>query len=279
MNHSHRYQILLTNDDGIESPGLWAAASALAQLGFVTVVAPREQASSTGRSAPSTSGGRISRQSLNIRGQSWEAYAVDGTPTQAVLHAVLEIMPQRPDLVVSGINYGENVGTGVTMSGTVGAALEAAALGIPAIAVSRQLNGESYLSHSPAVDFGVAGYFTRFFAERVLQDGLLPDVGLLKLEVPDTASENTDWRITRLAPTRYFVPYVVREGDWNSPAHFSYNVRFDPDSLPHDSDVYVMAVEHLVSVTPLSLDLTSRVDFDELYKHLAVGVMEDRART
>lgn len=277
MNHGNRYQILLTNDDGIESPGLWAAAAALAQLGFVTVAAPREQASSTGRSAPRTSAGRINRQSLNINGQSWEAYAVDGTPTQAVLHAVLEIMPQRPDLVVSGINYGENVGTGVTMSGTVGAALEAAALGIPAIAVSRQLNGESYLSHSPAVDFSVAGYFTRLFAERVLEDGLLPDVDLLKLEVPANASEHTTWRITRLAPIRYFVPYVVRDGDWNSPAHFSYNVRFDPGSLPHDSDVYVMAVEHLVSVTPLSLDLTSRVDFDELYKHLAVGIMEDRA--
>jgi len=71
-----------------------------------------------------------------VNGKNWTVHAVGGTPAQAVLHAVLEILPRKPDLVVSGINYGENVGSGVTVSGTVGAALDAAGLGIPALAVS-----------------------------------------------------------------------------------------------------------------------------------------------
>src|SRR5258707_882790 len=131
-----RLQILLTNDDGIRSPGLWAAASALAALGRVTVAAPREQSSGMGRSLPNTSSGIIQEEKIEVNGQEWKVHAVDGSPAQAVLHAVLEIMPQKPDLVVSGINYGENVGLGVTISGTVGAAMEGASLGFPSLAGS-----------------------------------------------------------------------------------------------------------------------------------------------
>src|SRR5512134_1609758 len=119
-------QILLTNDDGIASPGLWAAAEALSQLGYVYVTAPRDQFSGAGRSFPITTDGVIRPQVMDVNGQEWTVYAVGGTPAQVVQHAVLEILPQIPDLVVSGINYGENVGTGITASGTVGAALEAA---------------------------------------------------------------------------------------------------------------------------------------------------------
>src|SRR3972149_2595964 len=129
-------QILLTNDDGIQSPGLWIAAKALSELGFVHVVAPRDQFSGAGRSLPITSDGLIRAQPMHVNGQDWTVYSVGGTPAQAVLHAILEVLPKPPELVVSGINYGENLGTGVTVSGTVGAALEAASLGIPALAIS-----------------------------------------------------------------------------------------------------------------------------------------------
>src|SRR5512134_497378 len=86
-------QILLTNDDGIKSPGLWAAAAALSELGYVTVVAPRDQSSGMGRSLPVTSDGIIREEKLEIKGQEWPMYAVGGTPAQAVLHGILEIMP------------------------------------------------------------------------------------------------------------------------------------------------------------------------------------------
>src|SRR5512140_1440167 len=134
-----RYQILLTNDDGIRSPGLWAAAEALSTLGYVTVAAPREQATSMGRAMPVSSDGKITPVRLQIGDQEWTAYAVGGSPAQAALHGIMEVMPRTPDLVVSGINYGENVGTGITVSGTVMAAAEAASRGSPSLAVSAQL--------------------------------------------------------------------------------------------------------------------------------------------
>ncbi len=143
-----KYQILLTNDDGIQSPGLWAAAEALSTLGYVTVAAPRDQSSGMGRSLPGTSDGIIQPETLVVHGQSWTVYAVGGSPAQAVLHAILEIMPQKPDLVVSGINYGENIGTGITVSGTVGAAMEGAALGYKALAVSLETEQKYHLSYS-----------------------------------------------------------------------------------------------------------------------------------
>ena len=121
-------QILLTNDDGILSPGLWAAAASLADLGFVTVTAPREQSSGMGRSLPSTSDGIIEQKRVEVNGREWSVFSVGGSPAQAVLHGVYEIMKHKPDLVVSGINYGENVASGITISGTVGASMEAASL-------------------------------------------------------------------------------------------------------------------------------------------------------
>ena len=158
MNNSGRPQILLTNDDSISSPGLWAAAEALAPLGFVHVVAPRVQQTSMGRSLPRESDGRVDRQTMTVNGQEWQVYAVGGSPAQSVLHGLLEVLQFKPDLVVSGINYGENVASGLMVSGTVGAAIEAATLGIPALAVSLQTPTEFHFNLSNQVDFSIAGY-------------------------------------------------------------------------------------------------------------------------
>ena len=114
---NERKRILLTNDDGIESPGLWAAAEALSALGYVTVAAPRSQFSGAGRSHPFHSDGTIVPRQLQIGIQTWTAYAVGGSPAQAVMYAILDLLPDKPDLVVSGINYGENVGNGISISG------------------------------------------------------------------------------------------------------------------------------------------------------------------
>src|SRR4030095_603961 len=163
-----RPQILLTNDDGIRSPGLWAAAASLSSLGYVTVTAPRSQSSGMGRSLPSTSDGIIQEEQVRVNGQVWSVFAVGGSPAQTVLHGALEVMKQKPDLVVSGINYGENVGSGVTISGTVGAAMEAASLGIPAMAVSLQAAPEYHLTYSEDLSFQVAAEFTYQFGSMLL---------------------------------------------------------------------------------------------------------------
>jgi 5'-nucleotidase len=176
--------ILLTNDDGIESPGLWAAATALEPLGEIYAVAPNQQSSGAGRSLPAHSDGVITPRQVQVNGSTWTAYGVGGSPAQAVLHGVLEIVPRKPDLVISGINYGENVGAGVTISGTVGAALEAAAQGIPALAVSLETDPEHHRSYATTVDFATAAHFALHFARWLLAGRLPFDVDVLKVDVP-----------------------------------------------------------------------------------------------
>ena len=256
-------QILLTNDDGIRSPGLWAAAEALSELGFVTVAAPREQASGMGRSMPSTSDGIITPETVTVNGQAWTVYAVGGSPAQAVQHGILEIMPQRPDLVVSGINYGENLGMGISVSGTVGAAMEAVALDVPAVAISLETDKKHHLSYSNDVNFLHAAYFAAFFAKKLLEKDFPAGTNLLKVDVPRNATPQTPWHTTHLSHNRYFHPLPNRERAWDKPAYMDYEVApMRPDESVK-SDVYVLHKKREVTVTPLTLDFTARVDLDE----------------
>lgn len=256
-------QILLTNDDGIRSPGLWAAAEALSTLGYVTVVAPREQSSGMGRSMPSTSDGMITEQKLQINGQEWTVYAVGGSPAQAVQHGILEIMPQHPDLVVSGINYGENLSLGVSVSGTVGAAMEAVALGVPGLAISLETAKEHHLSYSNDVDFSHAAHFAVFFAQKLLEKNFPPQTNLLKVDVPREATVKTAWHTTRLSHSRYYNPLGNRARDWGQPGYIDYEIAPLNPQEPQDSDIYIVHKKREVSVTPLSLDFTARVDLHD----------------
>lgn len=252
--------IFLTNDDGIRSPGLWAAAEALSKLGFVTVAAPREQSSGVGRSQPATSDGIIREESVTIHGQTWTVYAVGGTPAQAVQHGILEIMAQKPDLVVSGINYGENVATGITISGTVGAAMEAASMGIPALAMSLETDKSLHLTYSTDVNFASAAHFTALFARMLLERKLPPGVNLIKVDVPADATPETTWEWTRLSMQRYYVPSKPSRSSWDVPETVGYEIQMDFESEPTNSDIYTLMHKHKVSVTPLSLDMTANVD-------------------
>jgi len=271
-NSLNKCQILLANDDGILSPGLLAAAAALSQIGFVHVVAPREQYSGGGRSLPSTSDGVITEKQVVVNGNEWTVYSVGGSPAQAVLHGVLEITPKRPDLVVSGINYGENVGSGITVSGTVGAAMEAASLGIPALAVSLETSEQHHLSYSTEVDFSVAAFFTAYFARLLLERSMPPDVHVLKVDVPQNATRQTPWKMTRMSMHRYFEPIKPERSTWEQPEKVGYRRADDLYLDPPDTDAYTVRVARVVSVTPISLDLTSRVnllEMDELLRKQA----------
>jgi len=259
-----RVQILLTNDDGIRSPGLWAAAEALSTLGYVTVVAPREQWTGAGRSMPITSDGVIREEQVSVGGKTWKVYAVGGTPAQAVQHAVLELTPRRPDLLVSGINYGENVTVGVTMSGTVGAAMEGASFNIPSLAISLQTDSSYFHTHSEEIDFRVAGHFAAYFGSLLLRMPRIPDIDLLKVDVPADATLETPWKLTRLSRSTYYHP-VAPDRSVPSPSYrVGYRVAVDREALEPDSDVHALRVDGCVSVTPISLDTTSRVDLRTL---------------
>jgi 5'-nucleotidase len=277
MANNNKPQILLTNDDGIRSPGLWAAAEALERIGFVTVAAPREQSSGAGRGMPSGSDGRIRQEQVEVGGKRWTVYAVGGSPAQAVQHGILELTPGKPDLVVSGINYGENLGTGVTISGTVGAALEGAAAGVPALAISVETEPAYHLTHSPEIDFSGAAYFTRLFAELLLHVDRPGDVDVLKVDVPAGATPDTPWRVTRLSRARYFVPVKPERERLDEEAGVGYRIDVDDAALEPDSDTYALRVDRVVAVTPLSLDLTSRVSLDSIEGLLRQALDRPRA--
>ncbi len=260
--------ILLTNDDGIRSPGLWAAAETLSEVGYVQVVAPREQQSGMARSLPVFSEGRIYKEQMTVREKEWTVYAVDGTPAQAVLHGILELSPNGlPDLVVSGINYGENVGNSVTISGTIGAALEAASFGIPALAISRQTPIEQHHSYDE-LDFAVAAHFAHFFGRWLLSSRRPDDVDVMKIEVPEGATRETPWRVTRLSRRRVFWPTRPERAVLSDIGRIGYEFKADPSQAEPDSDVYALLHDGVVAVTPLSLDMTSRTDMFRLWQML-----------
>ena len=257
-------QILLTNDDGILSPGLWAAAASLSKLGFVTVTAPRDQASGMGRSLPNTSDGIIQEQRVQVNGQEWSVFSIGGSPAQTVLHGVYEVLKEKPDLVVSGINYGENIASGVTISGTVGAAIEGASLGIPSMAVSLEAEAKYHLSYSKEVNFLVAADFTFRIARLLLEKKFPPDVDVLKVDIPSDATVDTPWQLTRISRQRYYEPLAPERQSWSDRGLMGYREAGRLEDEPEDTDVYVLRKKRIVSISPLSIDLTSRVDFAEL---------------
>ncbi len=266
-------QILLTNDDGIESPGLWAAAEALSSLGYVTVAAPREQSSGSGRSKPQISDGAIREDDMTVAGQNWRVYAVGGSPAQSVQHAVLELMPRPPDLIVAGINYGENLTTSITVSGTVGAAMEGASMGIPALAVSLETEREFHLSYSRSIDFSAAAHFTALFGRLLLDGFRIDDVDLLKIDVPSDATAETPWKLARLSRGPYYVPKAPARQELDQPGILDYEVVGDVSDHQPGTDAYVLRVERQVAVSPLSLDFTSRVAFPDLDRQLRQRLM------
>jgi 5'-nucleotidase len=253
--------ILVTNDDGIDSDGLWAAAEALTPLGEVCVVAPDRQWSGGGRSMPPHVSGRYQPVHHTIDGIEVRAFAIDASPALAVQHAMLEFTPRLPSLVVSGINYGSNLATEVTISGTVGAALEAAAFGIPALAVSLEMNPSDYLTGSETADYAAAKAAIQRFAWHQLIYGRPCDVDVLNINVPSDATPETPWRMTRLSRHRYFEPLAPDRA--NGVGRPGYKLIPATGRIEIDSNVWAVKQDRIISVTPLSLDMTSRVNLDD----------------
>jgi 5'-nucleotidase len=263
--------ILVTNDDGIHSPGLLAAAEAVHNLGEILVVAPKHQQTGAGRSTFSFANVPVQEEHITAEEQKVTAFSIEGTPAQAVLYALLEAAPRKPSLAISGINYGENLGTGITASGTVGAALEAAVFGIPSLAISLETSKEYHYSLSHDIDFTVAAFFTRIFAQRLLSVKLPPDVDVLKIDVPMDATERTPWRLTRVSRQRYFHPIENGRPSSSGASTIDYEVIVDFDALEPDSDIFALVKDRVISVSPLTLDLSSRVDLRHLAQLLGAG--------
>lgn len=151
--------ILVTNDDGIKSPGLLAAIEAVADLGEIIVVAPSTQQTAMSRALYGAKDEYLRQNDFIVNEKNISAYHIEASPAMAVQHAYNVLFNERkPDLVVSGINYGENLGWDSMLSGTVGAAFQGAASGTPAIAVSLQTAIENHFVYGD-VDWKAAKHF------------------------------------------------------------------------------------------------------------------------
>ncbi len=256
--------ILVTNDDGIDSPGLHAAVAAVADLGDLLIMAPKAQRTSAGRGFPPVRDKAIYVTEIPLGHSSHRAYAADVSPAQAVQLAMLELAQRPIDLCVSGINYGENLGTGVTISGTVGAALEAACSGIPALALSLETPPEFHLNNSPEIDFSAAAHFTQQFARQVLQQGLPTGVDLLKIDVPAGATPQTPWRATRISRQRYYQTLPSGRTRLDEAKDIRYRIHIDRETLEPESDIHTLIVDKQVAVVPMTIDLTAPVSLGEL---------------
>lgn len=250
--------ILVTNDDGILSPGLQAAAEAVADLGELLIAAPATQQTAMSRAfARDDRSGFIERVELDVAGRAVPAYAVSGSPAMAVTHAVLELAGRPVSLCVSGINYGENVGVPIARSGTVGAAMEADVYGIPGIATAITTPVNEWRTFG-TVDWTAARHFTRLLARQVLAEGLPDGVSALNLNVPQSATPRTELRKTVQSRQRYYVtgrPVPARRLD--QPYELAVEIAVDWDELEPDSDIYAIARDQVASVTPLTWRMTA----------------------
>lgn len=254
--------ILVTNDDGINSPGLLAAVEVARRLGDVLVAAPTTQQTAMGRSLTGSRDDFFHAIDLPLVPSSHAVTArhINASPALTVRHALAVLCSdRRPDLVISGINYGENLGNNVTMSGTVGAALQAAAEGIPALAVSRQTEIAHHFAYGD-LDWTDAIRVTAGWAQRVLDHTRnarrpfdLLGFEVLKIDVPDPCPPGTEERITRPAAAPYFLSRIsVPEADTPISAAETF-VNPDRSELIPEDDIYAITVDRVASITPLQL--------------------------
>jgi len=262
LNSKKRPLILITNDDGVHSPGLLAAARSVIDLGETWVVAPRTQQSGSGRSFPPRKF-EIQETMLDVDGVFLRALAMDTSPAQAVRNGLLRFLPRLPDLAIAGINYGENIGGTVTISGTIGAAIEAASFGIPTLAAALETEKKYHMSISPEVDFRTASGFVRRISRWILEHGMPPAVDILKLDVPWGAGPDTPLRVTRVSRQPYWVSPVITDSEGQRHLE-GYMRHVERETLEPDSDVHAIAVDHVVSLSPLTIDLTAPVSLSDL---------------
>jgi 5'-nucleotidase len=231
-------RILVTNDDGVHSDGIKALADAMKSLGEVTVVAPLAEASAIGHAL-------TLRRPLRLETIAERIYAVDGTPTDCVNIAITSVLRGMPDLVVSGINKGWNLGDDVTYSGTVSGAFEAALLGPSGIAVSLQRTGDKF-------DFSEAARGARVVAQSVLERSL-PSRIFLNINVP--AGPTKGIKVTVQA-RRNHITKVDERVDPRGQRYF-WIEEGQNDWEPHDRSDFQAVRDGYISVTPLQPDLTA----------------------
>ena len=250
-------KILISNDDGVQASGILAAKEAVEDLGEVTVVAPQFQQSGVGHALTLYEPVRLNETSLR---DSSKAYSVSGTPTDAVTMGLFHILDEKPDLVISGINTGFNIGKGeLTTSGTLGAALEATSFNIPTIAVSLSVSDENIkFEHGEInVDFEFAKKQLKRIAKKVLKEGLPEGIDLINVNIPSNP-ENDEIEVVRLCD-RMYNPIVEKRNDLRGAPYYWIDGILN-DYKEEDTDGYVLLKKQKTTITPLKIDLTGDLE-------------------
>lgn len=252
-------RVLLTNDDGISAPGLQALRRALLELDAVEldVIAPDSNRSATARSITTRS--PLSVEEVEF-GDGHRGFATDGTPVDCVRFAELGLCGRRPDLIVSGINHGSNLGDDITYSGTVAAALEGVVLGIPSVAFSQQSSGGGMGYVSGEFDFGIAAPFAAQLVQRLVE-GRIPSETLVNVNFP--AGEPIGVEVTRLGKRLY--DDELRLVDEDEDGRRTYKIYgFEPSFRDEPGTDLSAVAQGRVSVTPLQFDLTDHGNLERV---------------
>ncbi|MBQ2161305.1 MAG: 5'/3'-nucleotidase SurE [Firmicutes bacterium] len=255
--------ILVTNDDGIDSLGLAAAARGALRVGDVVIAAPNVQQTAMGRAYPHREDlGIIDIVQLDIGiGHSVEAYAVHGSPGYAAAYGVAEICPKikgrKPDITVSGINTGANCGSSITSSGTIGAALESVDMGVQALAMSLEiLDYDSRMPDFSDLDFTSAEKATEYWIRYILEKGMPRDADFLNVNVPEEVVEPEDHVFTFLETHPYYKAQPIPERDWSKPYRIGFDSEFGDKDARVGSDIHTLHFLRKTSVTPITIDMT-----------------------
>lgn len=238
-------RILISNDDGVFAEGIETLAKALQPLGHLTVVAPNRERSASSHSL--TLEHPLRARKVAFPGDVAEAFAVSGTPSDCVKLAIGRLLPQPPDLVVTGMNCGANMSVDVFYSGTVAAAFEGIFNGIPAIAFS-------LATRDPNADFSQAIPWIRAFADWAIVHPP-PKGAMYNVNIPDRESHLIKgWRLTRLGDVHYRDTYDLRHDPSGKPYYW---LAGEPEIRDFNADTDIIAVrEGFVSVTPIRAELT-----------------------
>jgi 5'-nucleotidase len=240
------FHVLISNDDGIDAPGILALVLEMRKIAAVTVVAPDRQQSAVGHAI--TMNYPLRAIPFRKNGEFF-GYAVDGTPADAVKLGVRFLLKEKPDLLISGINHGSNTAINILYSGTVSAATEGTVLGIPSIAVS--------LTTHDQADFSYAAKFAARLAARVVAEGL-PQGTLLNVNVPAVPEEKIPGvRITRQGNSSWEDTFDVRRDPAGREYFWLTGSMAIKDTDPETDQIAVR--DNFISVTPIHYELTDLV--------------------
>ena len=245
---------LISNDDGITASGILATKNAVEDLCETYVVAPETQQSGIGQALTLYEPLRINEHTLK---DGSKGYGVSGTPTDAVTLALFEIMDEKPDIMISGINTGYNIGKAeLTTSGTLGAAIEAASFGIPTIAISQEVTRDDikFENGENEVDFEFAKKMLNKLVKIVLKKGLPEGIDLLNVNVPENPSDD-EFEVANLSERMYLPVIDTRLDPRGKPYYWIGGEQYESHSP--GSDGHALHSLGKTSITPIKIDLTS----------------------